>query len=556
MSTQIEERFLGGESDRRSIFGGSRNRERMIGLGVVAVVGILLTLLFQAWGFLATAALAMAVYLGTHKSSNRAGSIWQRRLKRRAWVAKDKRGMHTFIPVSRRPADLEERIAAAPKKERAELVRDFNAYRDWPDGLTGLQWLRDEPGVAGIAWHHPTGEAPYLTVVVPVLGQVRGLESDLSLNNFLARYEAFLSAGGNREAKQRMTQTLTRIVPADSAAHEAWVADNLDYDVISDDSDPDVAAAFRALQYSYKDAITRMASAYTQRHYVVGRWDIDVKFRIAAGRRGDGAHGWLALMDAEINGLCRRLDAAGMRPQSPLTARQVAAIFRHMQMPSWPIDQAGDIADPMDCFLAEESSWDHTVVQDFGPSGEVEHWWHRTAVIPSETLETGPRTATWLLPLLTGMEEQIIHTVSVHHETVPAAFARAAAREDLTSDLADLSKQENEGKLVGDELAVQRHRAESRVRDLQGGSGYHGGRWVMHVQISAPTRAELVEAVELIQEAAADCGITDLDWLDGWGQAAHAPCFPVARGLKPYQLTSGQKVLESLGGKGRADALR
>ena len=37
VSTQIEERFLGGESDRRSIFGGSRNRERMIGLGVVAV---------------------------------------------------------------------------------------------------------------------------------------------------------------------------------------------------------------------------------------------------------------------------------------------------------------------------------------------------------------------------------------------------------------------------------------------------------------------------------------------------------------------------------------
>lgn len=556
MSAQIEERFLGGESDRRSIFGGSRNRERTIGLGVVALVGILITLLFQAWGFIATVLLVGAVFLGTHKSTNRAGSMWERRAKRRAWIAKEKRGMNTFIPVARRPADLEERIASAPKKKKAELVREFNAYRDWPDGLVGLQWLRDEPGVAGIAWHHPFGEPAYLTVVVPVLGQVRGLESDLSLNNFLARYEAFLSAGGNRESKQRMTQTMTRIVPADSAAHEAWVADNLDYDVISDEADPDVADAFLALQHSYKDAITRMASAYSQRHYVVGRWEIDSKFRMAAQRRGEGAQGWLSFMDAEINGLCRRLDTAGMRPQTPLTARQVAATFRHMQMPSWPIDQAGDIADPMDCFLAEQSAWDHTVVEDVGPSGEMEHWWHRTAVIPSETLETGPRTPTWLLPLLTGMEEQIIHTVSVHHETIPAAFARAAAREDLTSDLADLSKQENEGKLVGDELEVQRHRAESRVRDLQGGSGYHGGRWVMHVQISAPTRSDLVEAIELIQEAAADCGITDLDWLDGWGQAAHAACFPVARGLKPYELTYGQKILESLGGKGRSDALR
>ena len=78
----------------------------------------------------------------------------------------------------------------------------------------------------------------------------------------------------------------------------------------------------------------------------------------------------------------------------------------------------------------------------------------------------------------------------------------------------------------------------------------------MHISISAPSKRELVEAVELIQEAASECGITDIDWLDGWGQAAHAGCFPAARGMAPYQLTRGQKILERMAGTGRSDSLR
>ncbi|CAM3031637.1 MULTISPECIES: hypothetical protein [Dermacoccus] len=554
MST-INTRFIGGETSRRSIFGGQRNRERTIGLLIVGPIGVAITIWFQLIGAAVTAVLVGLVYLATHKHASRAGSMFSRRLTTRRFNDKAKRGMNTFVPVSRRPAGLDERFAQATKRDRDTVALEWNQYRDWPDGLVGLQWLQDEPGEAGIAWHRPPGEQPYFSVVFPVLGQVRGLESDMTVNQLMSRFQGFLAAAGNREARQTSAQFLTRILPADSAEHEAWVADNLDHEVLRDASD-ETAEAFRQLQISYKEVITRMDASYRQRHFVVGRWPEDAKFRAAAMRRGDGAVGWKVLLNNEVQAMYRRLAVAGLRPQAPLTARKTAAVFRHMQMPSWPIDQAGDITDPMDCFLAEESLWDHTVVSDMNPLGQPEQWWHRTGVIRADAVETGPRTPLWLVPLLTGMPAKIIRTISIDFETIPAQHARAAARQDLTSDMADLTSQQRAGQLVGDDLKVAQRAVQSRVHDLEPGSGHHGGQWLMHISISAPSKRELVEAVELIQEAASECGITDIDWLDGWGQAAHAACFPAARGMAPYQLTRGQKILERMAGTGRSDSLR
>lgn len=541
----VRERFIGGESSRRSIFGGHRNRERMIGLSVIALGGSVLTITFQLWGFIATAIAAAVVYVGTARTSVKAGSVFSRRLVSRRQGRRGTRGMDVFIPVSRRPAQLQERVRTGSRADRQRAQKEWNAYRDWPDGLVGLQWLRSDRDTPGIAWHNPVGEQSYFTVVFPLGGQVRGMESDMKLNALMEKFgRQVLAVNGSSESRQRTVQILTRILPADSAEHEKWLVAHLD------------RAMPAALMRSYHDLVQRMAGQYTQRHYAVGRWPADAGFSRSAARRAPGRQGWVALLDAEIDAMRRRLVDAELRPGRALSARGVAAVFRHMQMPSWPIDQAGDITDPMDCFLEEHEAWDHTVVCDRGPDGRTQEWFHRTARVPIDGVETGPRTALWMLPLLTGMSRKVIRTVSIEFETIPAPVARSNARQDLTSDLADLVKQEREGALIGDDLKVAKRSVQARVKDLEPGSGAHGGSWCMHISISAPTRRALVEATELIEEAAGECSISDLAWLDGWGQAAHATTFPVARALKANTLSSGQALLQTLGGTGRTDALR
>lgn len=545
MVTQARERFIGGETSRRSLFGGHRNRERAIALAILAPVGCVLTITFQVWGFIVSAIAAFVVFVATARASAKAGSAFSRKVTTRRHDRRLARGMGVFIPVSRRPIDLDERLAKGSRSERKRARLEWNAYRDWPDGLVGLQWLRDEQNTPGIAWHNPTGEQSYFSVVFPLSGQVRGLESDMKLNSLMDKFgRHVLAAAGSGEARQRTIQIITRILPADSAEHEKWLVRHLDRDMP------------HQMMASYQDLIARMAGQYTQRHYAVGRWPADAAFNRSASRRGNGRAGWLALMDDEIAAMRRRLVDAELRPGTALSARGVAAVFRHMQMPSWPIDQAGDIADPMDCFLQEHEAWDHTVVSDQGPDGSTQEWFHRTARVPIEAVETGKRTALWMLPLLTNMSRKVIRTVSIEFETVPAPVARSNARQDLTSDLADLKKQEKEGALIGDDLVVAKRSVQARVADLAPGSGSHGGLWCMHITISAPSRAALVGAVELIQEAAGECSISELAWLDGWGQAAHATTFPVARALKPNKLSSGQALLGRLSGTGHKDALR
>ncbi len=542
----INQRFIGGESGRRSFLGGARNRPRGVGYAVTAAVFVVGVLWFGLAG-LVVSFITLVVVWAVTIPTGRGGSVFSRKITSHRAKRRARRGMNVNHPVSRRPDALADPVRG--RRARRQRWREWNAYRDWPDGLVGLQWLQDEPGVPGIAWHTPVGEDPYLSVVVPLGGQIRGMVPDESVNQASEAFgRGLLAAHGATDSRIRRVQLLTRVLPPDTAAQETWANNHLDTAFLAEHMD---------VAISYRNVLAKAsATGYLQRHYAVGRWVTDGGFGRAAERRGPGAEGWKALMASEISAFCRRLEAAGLRPGTPLTARQTAAIFRHLQLPSWPIDQAGDIDDPMGVFCSEYEQYDHTIVEDQGPTGQVEKWWHRTARVPITGVETGPRTPLWLLPLLTGVSTDVIRSVSFEFETVPARSARKEAREDLTSDLADIAKAQKDGALLGDDLRVAKRAVSSRVNDLEPGSGHHGGSWCLHVTISAPSRGALVEATERIEEAGEACGITDLEWLDGWGQAAHAATFPVARGLRPYKAGMGQAVLDLLGGHGKKEALR
>lgn len=336
---------------------------------------------------------------------------------------------------------------------------------------------------------------------------------------------------------------ITRVVPVDSAYHEAWVWDQLD-----ENAAPELVASY--------DEVIRLVSSrgLMQRHYVVMRWPLTHQFLRAAERRGPAQTGWLSLMRAEIDAVRSHLRAAKLGAVHALSAAQLAAVLRHMQMPSWPIDQVADV-DVDTPWMASHDELSATVITGSGPDGQADTWWHRTAVIPIEAMETGPRTSLWVAPLLSQMPHPIVRTFSLQIEVVPAVDARREARVDVTTDLADIQGQREKGHLTDDELQVALAAAKGRLEDLRPGSGHHGVGWCGHLTISAQSRNDLVDAVAKISEAANNAGIAWLDWLDTQQAAAMACTWPLARGMRPVDATASTRVRRLLAGAGNKESI-
>ena len=538
----IIERFIGGESQGRSLLGGRRNRPRTIGLVAVGVVGLFVVIMWKLPGLIAVAiaaAIVWALTTGTHF-----GSPLQRIQARRRWGWRRKTGRAAFVPVDRRPAELDERRARASKRGRKRIDIEWTKFRDWPDGVEGLNWLQAAPGVPGILWHTPTGQEPYCTVGFPVRGQIQGLEGDSAINGAAARFGRLLAGWGSPRALVSGVQMLTRVLPVDSARHEQWVRDNVDWDTPT------------PLLESYDDVVRQVGrGGMMQRHYVVVRWPISPQFLAAAARRAPGHEGWRQLLGREVDAAHRALTAARLEPGPALTAAQTAALFRHLQMPSWPSDQGADVA-VMWPWLASEDAWSYTRQVDVGPSGEVEEWYHRTARLPIEGIGTGARTPLWLLPFLTQLPQDIVRSFSVEIELVPAGVARQQARADLSSDLADLYAQQRKGALTSEDLEVTKRAAEARRNDLAPGSGAQGAGYALHVSLSARSVEALADACAVVEEClGTDLDIEDVAWLDPDQSSAAATCWPVARGMRPVDSTRSAWIRTRLAGKGHKEAL-
>lgn len=538
----ILERHIGGESQGRSFFGGKRNKPRSVGLGTVFLLGCGATMVWQGPGLLVTllaAALVWVATLNTHF-----GSPWKRIEDKRRWKRAVKAGLDTFVPVERRPVELEERWANATRREQGQLKREWMRYRDWPDGAEGMNWLQAEPRKPGIIWHTPRGQQPYLSVCFPVGGQIEGLEADSAINAAAQRFGRMLAGWSSATALVSGVQMLTHVLPVDSARHEQWVNANLDL------TSPVV------LRNSYKEVVRATGrGALMQRHFVVVRWPVTGAFRLAAERRGPGEEGWRLLMAKEIDAARRRLHNARLQPGEALSAARTSAVLRHLQMPSWPIDQAGD-APVRWPWLASQSTWSYVEVRDHGPEGQVESWFHRTLRIPIDQIATAPRSPLWLLPFLTRLSDDVIRTISIEMELVPAKSARASARSDLASDLADLSSQQQKGALTNEDLEVAKEAANARRNDLRPGGGAAGVGFAMYVSVAARSESELADACTVVEEClTTDLDIETIEWLDPDQSSAAATCWPLARGMRPVEQSSSDKIMAFVAGRGRKESL-
>ncbi len=523
---------IGGDAAHRGLFGRSTVRSRT--MMVIVPVALVIAALGETVGLWVAAGLVVAGLLLT--ASTPRGTLVERVVRWWRWRSKVRSGLTRFIPFDEA---LWDELVGRGWRSRTEAA----AVREWPDGCEGLGWLQAEAGQPGIAWHTPLGEEPYLSVCWAVGGQHRGVESDESVETAAAAVSQFLESFAPELRAPQVAQILTRVLPPDSALHESWILDRMDT------SAPEVVLR------SYDSALRMLSKgALIQRHFVVIRWPLTSTFKAEAARYGLRQRGWREFMATEIETMQGVLGPAfgGARP---LSARQTVAVIRHMQDPGRPIDQVTDV-DLLQIGEPAREEYGAYVVTGSDPlTREPGEWWHTTGIITSEGLSSEERTSLWLLPVLTGMPDQIIRTISFQILTRPAEMARVRARRAVTQDSANISAAREKGRLVDDEDAVTLTAAQRRRADLRPGQPHHGAEWVGYVTLSARSREELRRAVRVVRDRFATALGARVEWLDTYQAAAMGCTWPLARGIRPSGLDASERLAGILTGKSAKESL-
>lgn len=501
---------LGGEVRHRSV--GMRSPWIRNAVMFVLVIG--LGLAFTWVGLILGVVISGLLYIASlsNPGDNSAVQKWDRKLR---WNYQVKHGYHVFKPVALRPVNC-------------KPGREWNAYRDWPDGIDQWTWLEDQPnpGATAICHHNTPAGDYYFSVTFRVDGPLVGLVGDDELEDAQTRFGNLLAGWGSRQKLVSGLQITTRMLPARTDLHQAWMSARLD-PATHEEQTRDYAQLLNDLS----------AHGLIQRHYVTVRWDQTARFDLAAAERGKGAAGRRALIEQDTDSVGKRLKAAGYTDVQPLTGPALAAVLRHLQNPGFHPDQTADVT-AAGMYRPSVASVDRVTTDG--------QWTHRTAVFPIRGIETSQRNGLWMHPLLGGMESQIIRTLSIHITLVPASDAKTAARRDATADQVALITARDKGHAADDETEVALTAAQQRLADMSAGTGHHGVLWAGVVTLSVPATESLVLAVNAVEEAADACGINHLQWCDSYQAAAQCATWPMARLLPPAPLTKGARVLETV----------
>jgi len=557
-------RYLGGETGHRGFFGGTASKTRVVLLAVFIVGGMVGMVTGLGLPALIVAVVGVGITMLTTARTHR-GTVLERRRKRARARARRRLGTDEFVPYEVGAWDqLQEAINQGTKTEKRAAERAAVKMRANPDGADGMGWLQYAANMPGIAWHAPIGEQPYLSVAFSVSGQLRGMETAAALTRAANAWGRFLARRAAPSSLVRDVQTLTRVLPPDSARQQLWVKTRLE--PVQEDWTAAQRESFEAQKLSYDEVIRRSsADAMVQRHYVVVSWPLDQQFTDAAAKFGRGREGWRALMAGQIRATERGLNEARMGDVRALTAKQTTALMLHQQNPHLPIDLTRNV-DPLQAGLRSHDEFSAHVVDDVdptslimgeeGPVSPSVTWWHRTAAIHGENLAVAGRSPLWCLDLLIGRELTFVRSVSFHLHLVPAGQAKAKARADVVRDLAGVIADQQKGRLVSDDSTTRMSAAQRRSADLAAGSHHHGVDWIGFITISAPTRDDLAQASRQLEEACATgLGIERLDWQDSFQSAASGTTWPIGRGLRPANPTLTSRALNRLAGRTEKEAL-
>lgn len=546
---------LGGETSSRGFFGGRVGKVRIWALSITGGLGFIFSMLWMPQGIFVGAGLVGFAFLVTMTTEN--GTLFSRWIQRLAWVSKVRDGYDVYIPylpeMYKKLTD--EYTAATDRATRRQAIINLRAMRDTPDGLSGFSWLRSGQNLTGIQLHEPPGEAPYLAVTFATKGQVEGLDSDERFDAASESASRFLAGIGSLNSLPERVQYISHIQHADAAYHESWLRDQLDTDARSRSiSGKEMPRVPYIVGESYKQLVDTYTSASpVQDRYITVSWPLNRRFKARAARRRPGRDGWVLLMEEEIREITVALESAGFLGVTGLTARQTAALIRHLQIPNYDLRRVADLS-PYMGFLPSQESWAYTTyTSEIG--GQMVSSLTRTARITAEHMETGVRNSFWHDALLTRMNRSVVRTIAFHLEIIPQKQARKAAAADFTSDESERLTASKKGRLIDAETIVGQRASERRMIDLQPGSGHAGVNWVGYITVYAPDIPGLIDATEAIEDAATKSGIDHLEWLDAKHAQTNANTWPVGRGIKPASRSVDTKFRDLIAGTGAKESL-
>lgn len=360
--------------------------------------------------------------------------------------------------------------------------------------------------------HSNPGEQPYLSVVLEVDGQRRGLRTQEEFATSSAGYGLMLSQLARDGSFIRGLQQINRIVPHDPSLHQMFVTNRL--------SD---RPGIRELVTSYADLVDLTANAAEQhRNYLVARFPITGEFIAAARRYGTAEVGWAGLVREELARFADLAARADLARPRVLGEQRTCAVLRSIQDPGFPIDQHEGVH-WHNCWQPQRAERDHLEVNGT--------WLHRFATVPRDAIAAVPLGQHWLAPLLVEVNPAVIRTLSVRMEFVPARVARARAVRDVAADGASMHEAQRKRQVGDGTDEVMLSASRRRLDDLTPGSGHHGVDWSMTLSVTAADPGELTRACSRVSNAAANCGISRLVWQDMWHDAAAVTSYPLARGM-------------------------
>ncbi|MFK3978850.1 SCO6880 family protein [Micromonospora sp. NPDC050397] len=507
--TEIRTSRLGGELRRRTLFGGSRSRAGNLILGCGLAMALLFAVIVGGLVGIGSALLLFTALITLTRQNPVTGRSPGRDLALAVrWQIRQGRGETTLLPLH-----LAQPVAAPGNRRQRREVRAWaRSIRTEAPGLEGVAWLSVAGQDGTVLLHHPPGEPAYLSVAIEVDGQAPGLRTDRDYDQAAAAYGRLLGRLARENGLISGIQSVTRIMPLDSAAHEQWAASHVDPD------------APEPLLSSYAELVQMTAGAAEMvRHYLAIRLPLTAGYAKEAAASGPGEEGMARLAIVQARWVASLAAYAGLLNPRILSAHHLAALFRHLQNPDFPLDQTVDVS-PTTWLRAQRAERHAAVVDD--------RWWHRVAAIPRSAVTAEPVGTRWIAPLLYGMTAPVHRTISLSVAVEPAALARRQARQDLTLDLGQNEESARRGAVDDGSQAVQMSASAQRLADLQPGSGIHGARWAGWVAVSAPSQAEVMRAATRIGDAADECGIAQLDWLTCRHDEGMPATWPVWRGME------------------------
>jgi hypothetical protein len=514
---------VGGEVQRRGLFGGNRTAPEWIGL-TAAVLAAMLVVLGGGSGVVSLIIAAVLVLAGIilttpnkfsgHRSLGALFVEAQHKTMRR------RNKSLTFVPVKDRP---QTRMVKAGKNDKARadekgMIEVPVRHRDNVPLMVGTVrhfTINTPEGPMVIFRHQGKIKQAYYTVTMEILGSSSAIREEHRRESGHVARGQYLARLARRQSLVTHVQSLARAVPMDSADHLLWVKKR-------------VAKNVPAILLESYGALCETVRSRSEQHRTYETFRIpnsSALFRRAEAL-GGGDEGIGQAIYQEVRSAMSQATMMGsILDFRPLGPRSMAALLRHLQDPDFDIDDY-EGADLMDC-------WQHLDGESSPLSLVVNNHWHiRTGYVPASAFSPQAIPVEALEAVISGIQPAVVHSVSMVMELEDARSARSKARTDAAMDRAKKKQIEKSGVVTDGSDDVLLDASHQRLLDLKPGSGHHGAAYALYISFAVESADEILSTTDIVEAAAADAGIEFIDWMDHRNDLALITTMPFTRGIR------------------------